>query len=201
MRVARELKDNYEIKSISFQSNRDNLKFQRYASQNKGKGKINGKENIASLLQSSRIYQDKQAKAQETIQHNSNRLPLSSISNRRNSNSINYQQTPLKKNNIIKTKDKIEFYDELFNQSIKIKQFKEDEIPFTHSRILPKVQWMKIDNDIKTDNEQRSDATKMLHNWLGDTIKLIKDDDCYMSNNIDRKFLLLRNTNNISKRC
>lgn len=199
MKVANELQNNYEINSISFNSNRENLRFQRYSNQNRFRGKINGKENIASLFTSSENYRDKQGKSKQTNQNISNRLPLSALNNQMYIN-IPFKQQTLKQNKIIKAKEKIELYDELFNQTIKIKQFKEDNIPFTHCRFLPKVQWMKIDNDIKTDDEQLSDATKMLHNWLGETIKYMKENDCYMSKNIQRNFILLRKANNLNKK-
>ena len=84
------------------------------------------------------------------------------------------------------TKEKLDFYDELFDKHIKIKKFKEDDLPFTKSKILPEIIWQKVENDIKTDDEQMSDAKEKLMNWLGDGIKLLKKDPKYFNEHIKK---------------
>ena len=86
------------------------------------------------------------------------------------------------------TRERLDFYDELTNKTFRIKKFKEDEVTFTHSKILPEIQWQSVDNDVRTDDEQMKDAKDMLMDWLGDTIKLIKKDDKYLDDHILKKF-------------
>jgi hypothetical protein len=82
---------------------------------------------------------------------------------------------------------KIEFYDEYNKKNVKMIQFEEKDIKFTKSKILPPVKWMKIDNDVMTDEEQLGDALKMMRDNLKDTIKLIQTEKDYLNKNLSRK--------------
>jgi hypothetical protein len=132
---------------------------------------------------------------------NNKRVPLSSLSNNYTNNIINIKNN----NNIIKnnnnnhnhkdfknferkiyTKEKIEFIDEITFKKYRIKKFKESEIKFTKSKILPEIEWQEIDNDILTDNEQIENGYKKEMNCVGDTIKKIEKNNNYLKDNIDK---------------
>jgi hypothetical protein len=132
---------------------------------------------------------------------NNKRLPLRSINNNFSyniniksnfNNNLKYNNNSfLKKDfklleNKIYTKEKIEFFDEITFKKIKIKKFKEDDVPFTKSKILPEIEWQKIDNDILTDDDQIENGYKKEMNWLGDTIKKIEKNHNYLKENIDK---------------
>ena len=82
---------------------------------------------------------------------------------------------------------KIEFYDEYNKKNVKMIQFDEKDFKFTKSKILPSVKWMKVDNDVMTDDEQLNDTTKMMRDNLKEAIKLIQNDKDYLSKNLSRK--------------
>ena len=129
---------------------------------------------------------------------NNKRVPLRSLSNNYTNNIINIKNNIIKYNNNnnykdlknferkIYTKEKIEFIDEITFKKYRIKKFKESEIKFTKSNILPEIEWQQIDNDILTDNEQIENGYKKEMNWLGDTIKKIEKNNNYLKDNIDK---------------
>ena len=129
---------------------------------------------------------------------NNKRLPLRSINNNNiinisnNNYNIKYNNNSFLKKDFkilekkIYTKEKIEFFDEITLKKIKIKKFKENDIPFTKSKILPEIEWQKIDNDILTDDDQIENGYKKEMNWLGDTIKKIEKNHNYLKENIDK---------------
>jgi len=82
---------------------------------------------------------------------------------------------------------KIEFYDEYNKMNVKMLQYDEKDFKFTKSKILPSVKWMKIDNDVMTDDEQLNDTTKMMRDNLKDAIKLIQNEKDYLNKNLSRK--------------
>ena len=82
---------------------------------------------------------------------------------------------------------KVEFYDEYNKKNVKMIQYEEKHIKFTKSKILPPVKWMKIDNDVMTDEEQLGDALKMMRDNLKETIKLIQTEKDYLNKNLSRK--------------
>ena len=130
---------------------------------------------------------------------NNKRVPLRSLSNNYTNNIINIKNNIIKYNNNnnykdlknferkIYTKEKIEFIDEITFKKYRIKKFKESEIKFTKSNILPEIEWQQIDNDILTDNEQIENGYKKEMNWLGDTIKKIEKNNNYLKDNIDKE--------------
>ena len=132
---------------------------------------------------------------------NNKRVPLSSLSNNYTNNIINIKNN----NNIIKnnnnnhnhkdfknferkiyTKEKIEFIDEITFKKYRIKKFKESEIKFTKSKILPEIEWQDLDNDILTEDEQIKSSKKKELNWIGKTIELIKKNDNYLKENLEK---------------
>ena len=129
---------------------------------------------------------------------NNKRVPLRSLSNNYTNNIINIKNNINKYNNNnnykdlknferkIYTKEKIEFIDEITFKKYRIKKFKESEIKFTKSNILPEIEWQQIDNDILTDNEQIENGYKKEMNWLGETIKKIEKNNNYLKENIDK---------------
>jgi len=132
---------------------------------------------------------------------NNKRVPLRSLTNNYTNNIINIKNN----NNINKynnnnnhkdlknferkiyTKEKIEFIDEITFKKYRIKKFKESEINFTKSKILPEIEWQQIDNDILTDNEQIENGYKKEMNWIGDTIKKIEKNNNYLKDNLDKE--------------
>jgi hypothetical protein len=90
------------------------------------------------------------------------------------------------KEKIIYTNRKLEFYDELTNKYYRIKKFKENELPFTSSKILPEIEWQDLDNDILTEDEQIKSSKKKELNWIGKTIELIKKNDNYLKENLEK---------------
>jgi len=87
---------------------------------------------------------------------------------------------------------KIEFYDELNRKNIKMIQFEEKDVKFTQSKILPKVKFMKVDNDVMTDDEQIKDGFKMMRNDLKETIKFIDENKEFLKKNLSRKIKFAR---------
>ena len=172
-----EIKTNFNISSIYIDKDKENRSFNRQVHPtSKAINKFNGK--FSSLLNQSKQLKDSKSKIIK-------RSALSNISN--NQMQID-DEVPEISNRRLYTKEKIDFYDELTNKHYKIKKFKEDEVTFTHSTILPEIQWQSVDNDVLTDEEQMNHANKKLMNWLGDAIKNIKKNEKYLSENIKKDF-------------
>ena len=168
-----EIKENFDISSIYMDNNKENRSFNRQTHHSTNNiNKFNGKTKFSSLLQQCKDSKTKIIK----------RSALSNISN--NQMQID-DEVPNKK---IFTREKIDFYDELTNKHFKVKKFKEDEVPFTHSKILPEIQWQTVDNDVLTDEDQMTHANKKLMNWLGDAIKNIQKNEKYLNENIKKDF-------------
>ena len=148
--------------------------------------KFNGKGKLSSLIEQVKDYENKtnNCKALNAI----HRVALSSISNNSNQDRMLIDDEKKVVHKRLFTRERLDFYDELTNKTYRIKKFKEDEVTFTHSKILPEIQWQSVDNDVRTDDEQMKDAKDMLMDWLGDTIKLIKKDDKYLDDHILKKF-------------
>ena len=147
--------------------------------------KFNGKGKLSSLMNQVKDYDNKTKKSKA---HNSiYRVALSSLSNNSNQDRMIIDDKKIQHKRLF-TRERLDFYDELTNKTFRIKKFKEDEVTFTHSKILPEIQWQSVDNDVKTDDEQLKDAKDMLMDWLGDTIKCIKKDDKYLDDHILKNF-------------
>ena len=65
-----------------------------------------------------------------------------------------------------------------------IKQYKEDEITFTKSKILPEVQWQDCDNDAQTSDDQKKSAIRKEPKWLGEAIKEMQNNDKFFKQNV-----------------
>lgn len=65
-----------------------------------------------------------------------------------------------------------------------VKQYKEDEINFTKSDILPEIQWQELDNDVLTSSDQKKRAQKKEMNWIGDAIDNIQNNEKYLKNHV-----------------
>ena len=148
--------------------------------------KINGKGKLCSLINQVKDYENKTNK--NKVHNPIHRIALSSISNNSNQDRMQIDDEKKVVHKRLFTRERLDFYDELTNKTFRIKKFKEDEVTFTHSKILPEIQWQSVDNDVRTDDEQMKDAKDMLMDWLGDTIKLIKKDDKYLDDHILKNF-------------
>ena len=94
-------------------------------------------------------------------------------------------KTLLKSNKgILHTKTKMAFFDDLRDRVVKLKSFKEDDLPFTKAIKLPDIIWQEVDNDVLTDEEQKKSAVKKENNWLSETFQHLKKDKCYISKNL-----------------
>ena len=78
----------------------------------------------------------------------------------------------------------MEFEDEVTKKMHYVKQYKEDDITFTKSKILPEIQWQDLDNDVQTDEDQKKSAIKKEVNWLGEAIKQMQTDEKYLNHNV-----------------
>jgi hypothetical protein len=90
-------------------------------------------------------------------------------------------------NQIHVAKKYIEFLDQHNKKKVIFDYWEEKYVKFTQSNILPKVKLMKVDNDVMTDSEQRSDALAMMRDNLKQTIKLIREEKDYLSKNLSKK--------------
>ena len=78
----------------------------------------------------------------------------------------------------------MEFEDEKTKKFHYVKQYKEDQITFTKSKILPEIQWQDLDNDVNTSDEQKKSAIRKEVNWLGEAIKQLQNNDNYLKHNV-----------------
>ena len=82
-------------------------------------------------------------------------------------------------------------------QEIKyIKKYKEDELSFVKSKIIPEIKWQNFDTDALTSEEQKVNAIKKEMNWLGDTINRIKNNDKFFKFNVSMYKLSQKYPNN-----
>ena len=180
--LASELSHKVNVNSIYFDNNKENKQYKQYQlhnNNNKFNNKYILKQKVNDLIKEVKVYEKKEK-----------RVTLRNISNMEidSDDTFKHVKDDTNKQKRIYTRCKITFYDEVFDRDVKIKKFKEDEVPFTQSKILPSIHWQKIDNDVKTDDEQMNDAKDMLMGWLGEAIKHIKKDEGYLKENIDKPF-------------
>ena len=109
---------------------------------------------------------------------------INDFSSRLNEMSIEEEKT--KKNSYRKlySHDFMEFQNEVTGKLHYVKQYKEDEIPFTKSEILPEIQWQDLDNDVLTSEDQKNSAYRKEMNWIGDAINNIQNNDKYFKNHV-----------------
>ena len=77
----------------------------------------------------------------------------------------------------------MEFEDEI-NKMHYVKKYKEDEITFTKSKILPEIQWQDLDNDVETSDDQKKSAIRKEVNWIGEAIKQMQSNDNFLKHNV-----------------
>ena len=78
----------------------------------------------------------------------------------------------------------MEFENERTNSIHQVKKYKEDDITFTKSKILPEIQWQDLDNDVDTSDGQKKSAIRKEVNWLGEAIKHIQNNEKFFKHNV-----------------
>ena len=181
-----ELKEKCSIDNIYFSTEKENKSYFRHKKHNNIKRDFNGLSNVKKNFM--QISNFKKQNSDNNYLHNYNRKPLSSIDNIQNIKRNNSFKMEIEneKERRIYTNCKLEFYDELTNKIYRIKKFKETELPFTSSKILPEIEWQDLDNDILTEDEQIKSSKKKELNWIGKTIELIKKNDNYLKENLKK---------------
>ena len=92
--------------------------------------------------------------------------------------------------------DFIEFENDRTNSVQYVKKYKEDDITFTKSKILPEIQWQDLDNDVDTSDEQKKSAIRKEVNWLGEAIKQIQNNEKFFKQNVTMYKLSQKYPNN-----
>ena len=152
--------------------------------------KINGMNNIELLLQEN---EKKKSFSNESKLHNKSRVALGEITDFNNRiNNMKLSNEKEKKTN----KSSVPYFRRLYsNEFMKfendrtnsiqyVKKYKEDDITFTKSKILPEIQWQDLDNDVDTSDEQKKSAIRKEVNWLGEAIKQIQNNDKFFKHNV-----------------
>jgi len=184
-----------DITSIDFifhstkKSNKKNNHFSRLNSFNK---KINGLSELESFLEEAKDYEKKKSNINENIKYHKSRSVLGQINDFNNrQNSFNSEKEDIKKSCKNKpyfrrliSHEFMEFENEVTKKMHYVKQYKEDDITFTKSKILPEIQWQDLDNDVQTDEDQKKSAIKKEVNWLGEAIKQMQNDEKYFNHNV-----------------
>jgi hypothetical protein len=162
---------------------KNNNHFHKLNSFNK---KINGIK-IESFIEEAKEYEKKKNNINEN-KNLKNRIALKQINDYTN-RQLSFEKSEekkLNKNNFRKiySHEFMEFENISNKKSLFIKQYKEDDIPFTKSKILPEIQWQELDNDVETDDDQKKSAIRKEVNWLGETIKHIQENDKFFKQNV-----------------
>lgn len=163
-----------------------------YSHHNSFSKKINGINNIDSLLSTVKEYEKKKSFSNENKLHK-NRIALGEISDFNNRK--NAQETEHEKEKKINKSSKpyfrriysnefMEFENERTKNIQYVKKYKEDDITFTKSKILPEIQWQDLDNDVDTSDEQKKSAIRKEVNWLGEAIKQIQNNEKFFKHNV-----------------
>jgi len=143
----------------------------------------NNNENIKAFLEDVKDYEKNKCLK--------NRHALGQINDYSNrQNSINSMKENEKNNNKKKpyfrrlySHEYMEFEDEI-NKMHYVKKYKEDEITFTKSKILPEIQWQDLDNDVETSDDQKKSAIRKEVNWIGEAIKQMQSNDNFLKHNV-----------------
>ena len=156
--------------------------------------KINGINNIESLLKE---REKKKSFSNENKINNMPRIALGNITNFHQEKKItkekeiedgkekkflNKNSTPYYRK--IYSNEFMEFENERTNSVYQVKKYKEDDITFTKSKILPEIQWQDLDNDVDTSDEQKKSAIRKEVNWLGEAIKQIQNNEKFFRHNV-----------------
>ena len=163
--------------------------------------KINGLNNIESLLQD---CEKKKSYSNEGKLNNKARIPLGEISdfhNRMKDLKLSNEKEKKSKSNIpyyrrLYSNDFMEFENERNNSVQYVKKYKEDDITFTKSKILPEIQWQDLDNDVDTSDEQKKSAIRKEVNWIGEAIKQIQNNEKFFKHNVTMYKLSQKYPNN-----
>lgn len=147
-------------------------------------------ENIVSFLEDVKEYEKRNNLIQN--KHHKNRCVLGQLNDYSNMQSnINSKLDNEKKINKQKpffrrlySHEFMEFEDEMTKKLHYVKQYKEDEITFTKSKILPEIQWQDIDNDVETSDEQKKSSIRKEINWIGEAIKQIQNNENFLKHNV-----------------
>ena len=152
--------------------------------------KVNGVK-LESFLEDVKDYEKKKSNLNSNI-YQKNRTVLGQINDFSNRHhSFNFEKEQEKKNNKNKpyfrrifSHEFMEFEDEITKKIHFVKQYKEDDIPFTKSKMLPEIQWQDLDNDVETSDEQKKSAIRKEVNWIGEAIKNLQSNDKFLKHNV-----------------
>ena len=185
----------------SKKSSKGSCHFHHFNSFNK---KINGINNIELLLHEN---EKKKGFSNENKTHNKSRVALGEITdfnNRINNMKLSNQKEKEKKTNKssipyfrrLYSNEFMEFENDRTNSIQYVKKYKEDDITFTKSKILPEIQWQDLDNDVDTSDEQKKSAIRKEVNWLGEAIKQIQNNEKFFKQNVTMYKLSQKYPNN-----
>ena len=186
-------KDITSLDFIFHSAKKSNKTTSHYSHQNSFNKKINGINNIESFLEEAKEYENKKNNL-NNIKYHKNRNVLGQINDYSNrQNSLTFEKKENEKINTNKNKpffrrlyshEFMEFENEKTKKMHYVKQYKEDEITFTKSKILPEIQWQDLDNDVETSDEQKKSAIRKEINWLGEAIKQMQSNDKFFKHNV-----------------
>ena len=165
---------------------------------------LNNVNNVESLLQE---HDKKKSYSNEGKLNNKNRIALGEISDFHNrikdlklSNEKDKEKKQSKSNipfyRRLYSNDFMEFENDRTNSIQYVKKYKEDDITFTKSKILPEIQWQDLDNDVDTSDEQKKSAIRKEVNWLGEAIKQIQNNEKFFKHNVTMYKLSQKYPNN-----
>jgi len=185
-------KDITSLDLIFHSTKKSNKTTSHYSRQNSFHKKINGNYNIESFLEDVKDYEKKNSNLNENNKYHKSRTVLGQINDYANrQNSFNFVKEEEKKINKNKpffrrlySNEFMEFENEVTKKMHYVKQYKEDEITFTKSKILPEVQWQDCDNDAQTSDDQKKSAIRKEVNWLGEAIKEMQNNDKFFKQNV-----------------
>ena len=185
-------KDITSLDFIFHSAKKSNKTTSHYSHQNSFNKKINGNDYLETFLEEVKKNEKKNQNVNENFKYHRSRSILGQINDISNRQNIfNSEKEEEKKNNKNKpffrrlySHEFMEFENEITKKIHFVKQYKEDEITFTKSKILPEIQWQDIDNDAQTSDEQKKSAIRKEVNWLGEAIKEIQNNDKFFKQNV-----------------
>ena len=131
---------------------------------------------------SDRIYRKaKQYSRQKSISSEVTRYSLCSKSSYRRKGKTSHKNNVLKKN-----EQQISFLEDKSNILFTFNQYKENELCLGNVKELPQISWMKVDNDVMSDDNDIENGKKILMDELEKTMNYIKEDKKYLRLNIRR---------------